>query len=227
MKGIFITFEGPEGSGKTTQSRHLAERLSQADYEVVTTREPGGTDIGEAIRDILQHDSAGEGLFPEAEALLFAASRAQLVREIILPALQRGACVLSDRFADSTVAYQGYGRGFNVERMQAINAFAMGAAVPELTLLLDVAVSDGFVRMRERNVAQHRCDDRFERETIAFHEKVRAGYLALAELSPERFRTVDSSREESVVAEDIWEHVRLLIERRGSGDSEGGPEVEA
>jgi len=214
MKGVFITFEGPEGSGKTTQLQNLARRLSEAGYEVVTTREPGGTEIGEAIRDILQHDSAGEGLVPEAESLLFAASRAQLVREVILPALLRGACVLCDRFADSTVAYQGHGRGFDVDRIQAINAFAAGDAVPDLTLLLDVEVRDGFARMRERNVAQHRCEDRFEREEAAFHEKVRAGYLALADASPERFRIIDSSRKESLVAGDIWACVETVLKSR-------------
>ncbi|MBM4142235.1 MAG: dTMP kinase [Lentisphaerae bacterium] len=214
MRGLFITFEGPEGSGKTTQARRLAERLRAAGCEVVATREPGGTRTGEAIRAILQHDAAAEALYPEAEALLFAASRAQLVNAVILPALRRGACVVSDRFADSTVAYQGYGRGFDVRHMLEINAFAVGEAVPDLTFLLDVPVREGAERVRRRNAALGGGRDRFEQESEAFHERVREGYLALAARDPRRFRVVDTGREEDRAAGEIWEQARALVAAR-------------
>ncbi len=211
MRGVFITFEGPEGSGKSTQARRLADGLRGMGYEVLVTREPGGTPTGEAIRDILQHDASGEPIAPECEVLLFTASRAQLVRRVILPALERGAIVLCDRFADSTVCYQGYGRGFDVERMIDINAFAIGDAVPDLTLLLDIDVRRGFQRIEERNAAANTGRDRFEREEIGFHEKVRQGYLALAARWPERYRVVDTDREQDVVAAEVWELVQPCL----------------
>jgi dTMP kinase len=214
MQGIFVTFEGPEGSGKSTQAQRLAEALRGMGHEVLVTREPGGTPTGEAIRDILQHDSSGEPIAPECEVLLFTASRAQLVRRVILPALERGTIVLCDRFADSTVCYQGYGRGFDVERMIDINAFAIGDAVPDLTLLLDLEVGEGFRRIEERNAAANVGRDRFEREDIRFHEKVRQGYLALAARWPERYRIVDTDREQDVVAAEIWEHVQPHLPER-------------
>jgi dTMP kinase len=215
MRGVFITFEGPEGSGKTTQSGRLCSRLREAGIEVVATREPGGTRTGELIREILQHERAGEPLHPEAEVLLFAASRAQLVRDVIRPALQRGACVISDRFADSTTAYQGYGRGFDLDQILAINAFAMAGISPDLTLLLDVDVASGVARMRRRNTEASRPQDRFEREDAAFHEKVRAGYLATAKRFPERIRILDTTREPDAVAGDIWRIVSSLLAERG------------
>lgn len=204
MTGLFITFEGPEGSGKTTQSSMLADRLRSEGREVVTMREPGGTPTGEAIREILQHDSAGEPIERETEVLLFAASRAQLVRTVLLPALERGACVVCDRFADSTLAYQGYGRGFDVEDLIAINAFATAAIQPDVTILLDLEVARGFKRLGRRNEAEHRGKDRFEREDLPFHEAVRAGYLALARRWPERFLLVPSDGDVEGVADTIW-----------------------
>lgn len=207
MRGTFITFEGPEGSGKSTHVARLAERLRGLGIEVVCTREPGGTRTGELIREILQHDRAAEPIVLEAEVLLFAASRAQLVGRVIRPALERGVWVISDRFADSTTVYQGVGRGFGMDRMIAINAFALGGVEPDVTLLLDVDVTGGLDRMRRRN-AEHGVDgDRFEREAREFHERVRQGYLALAGRFPERIRRVDAARAPEAVAADIWRAV--------------------
>ena len=208
MRGTFITFEGPEGSGKTTQAKRLVERLQAEGRDVVYTREPGGTKTGEAIREILQYDAAGEPIADECEVLLFAASRAQLVRRVILPALERGAWVVSDRFADSTTVYQGFGRGFSVDDMLTINAFAIGQAVPDLSLLLDLPVSDGFKRLALRTKQQKTKKDRIEQETRAFHERVRQGYLDLAARWPERFVCLDGSGSPDDVAALVWEKVR-------------------
>lgn len=213
MRGIFITFEGPEGSGKSTHAALLAKRLKEAGREVVSVREPGGTATGEAIRGILQHDCAGEPIFAETETLLFAACRAQLVRQEILPALSRGCCVVSDRFADSTTAYQGYGRGFGVDRMLGVNSFAIDGAEPDLTLLLDIPVQAGFERVRRRNEADGRDLDRMERESAEFHEKVREGYLEMARRWPERFRVIESNRPVADVAGEIWSEVEELLRR--------------
>ena len=206
MRGKFITFEGPEGGGKTTHARRLVEKLQATGHKVLYTREPGGTPTGEAIRGILQHDHAGEPICPETEVLLFAASRAQLVRRVILPALDRGEWVVCDRFADSTTAYQGYGRGFPVEQMIAINEFAIKGAQPDLTILLDLPISDGFARLHQRGGEK----DRIEREALEFHERVRTGYLELARRWPERFRILDPRREPDVVAEEIWKLVQRV-----------------
>jgi len=203
IRGKFITFEGPEGGGKTTQAKRLVERLQAAGRKVLYTREPGGTPTGEAIREILQHNKAGEAPCPETEVLLFAASRAQLVRHVIIPALERGDWVVCDRFADSTTAYQGYGRGFSVEQMIAINEFAIGGAQPDLTILLDLPVRDGFARLEQRGGKK----DRIESEALDFHERVRAGYLELAQRWPARFRIVDPRGALESVAEEIWKLV--------------------
>jgi dTMP kinase len=208
MRGRFITFEGPEGSGKSTQACRLVTGLRHRGLDVVSTREPGGTRTGEVIRDLLQHDSAGEPMAPETEVLLFAASRAQLVRGVILPALERGAWVVSDRFADSTTAYQGYGRGFDVERMLEINEFAVDGAAPDLTILLDIDVSLGFKRLRERVAADGGKLDRIERETLDFHRRVREGYLELAARWPERFRVVRADAPQ----DDVQARIRALVE---------------
>ncbi len=207
MRGKFITLEGPEGSGKTTQAKRLVTRLKNAGREVLYVREPGGTPTGEAIRQILQYDKAGEPICSETEVLLFAASRAQLVRNVILPALNRGTHVVCDRFADSTTAYQGYGRGFSIEQMLAINQFAINGAEPDVTFLLDLEVDLGFRRLTERHQATSTTWDRIEREEKAFHEKVRNGYLELARRWPERFRVIDARRNADVVEQEIWKIV--------------------
>jgi len=204
VRGKFITFEGPEGGGKTTQAKRLVSRLESLGREVIYTREPGGTPTGEAIRGILQYNAAGEPVCPETEVLLFAASRAQLVRHVIIPALVRGCWVVSDRFADSTTAYQGYGRGFSVDSMLTINAFAINEAVPDLTFLLDVDIKLGFERLAERQRQTKTAKDRIEQEERAFHERVRRGYLQLAERWPQRFRRLDASRSADEVESEVW-----------------------
>lgn len=203
-RGKFITFEGPEGSGKTTQTRRVIARLEARGVEVLYTREPGGTPTGEAIREILQHDAAGEPIHPEAEVLLFEASRAQLVRDVIAPTLARGVWVVCDRYADSTTAYQGYGRGFPVEQMLAINSFAIGAMDPDLTILIDIDVERGF----ERIAAGGEKPDRIESERREFHQRVRQGYLELARRFPQRYRLIPGDRPPDVVEEDIWEIIQ-------------------
>ena len=206
-RGRLITFEGPEGAGKSTQAAMLISKLEARGIEVIYTREPGGTKLGEAIRGILQYNAAGEDPCPESEVLLFEASRAQLVRHVIQPALARGAWVLCDRFADSTTAYQGFGRGFSVELMETINRFAIGSAVPDMTILLDVNVSLGMQRCAKRQVGKKVQYDRIESEALEFHEKVRQGYLELARRFPERFRKVDAMRLAEPIAEDVWKLV--------------------
>ena len=206
-RGRLITFEGPEGAGKSTQAALLISKLEARGIEVIYTREPGGTKLGEAIRGILQYNAAGEDPCPESEVLLFEASRAQLVRHVIQPALARGAWVLCDRFADSTTAYQGFGRGFSVELMETINRFAIGSAVPDMTILLDVNVSLGMQRCAKRQVGKKVQYDRIESEAMEFHEKVRQGYLELARRFPERFRKVDAMRLAEPIAEDVWKLV--------------------
>ena len=206
-RGRLITFEGPEGAGKSTQAALLISKLEARGIEVVYTREPGGTKLGEAIRGILQYNAAGEDPCPESEVLLFEASRAQLVRHVIQPALARGAWVLCDRFADSTTAYQGFGRGFSVELMETINRFAIGSAVPDMTILLDVNVSLGMQRCAKRQIGKKVQYDRIESEALEFHEKVRQGYLELARRFPERFRKVDAMRHAEPIGEDIWKLV--------------------
>jgi dTMP kinase len=212
VRGRFITFEGPEASGKSTHIRRLAERLRATGKEILITREPGGTPTGEAIRGILQHDHAGEPIAPAAETLLFEACRAQLVERVIVPALEKGTWVLCDRFTDSTTAYQGYGRGFDVESILSLNRFAVRGCEPHLTILLDIEAGAGLKRAARRNREQAVGDDRFEREAVAFHERVRAGYLALARRWPERIRVVDTAAEVGVVEEAIWKIVCDVLE---------------
>lgn len=206
-RGRFITLEGPEGGGKTTQAARLVARLEARGLSTLYTREPGGTPTGEAIRNLLQHDASGEPICPETEVLLFAASRAQLVRRVIQPALEQGRWVVCDRFADSTTVYQGYGRGFPVERMLAINEFAIAECVPDRTFLLDLDVDAGFRRLAARQAARGEGPDRMEREAREFHERVRAGYLALARRWPDRFRLLDAGVGEEAVAESLWREV--------------------
>lgn len=209
--GRFISFEGPEGAGKTTQARRLISRLEGLGLRVLYAREPGGTPTGEAIRGILQYDRAGEPVAPEAEVLLFAASRAQLVRRVIRPALESGVWVVCDRFADSTTVYQGYGRGFPVERMIEINRFATGGLMPDRTFLLDLDIEAGFDRLARRSANGGAPADRMEREDREFHRRVREGYLALARGEPARFRILDATAPADAIAERVWEALRDVL----------------
>lgn len=185
---MFVTFEGPEGGGKTTQIRLLAEWLVERGSDVVMTREPGGTRIGDAIRAVLL-DPAHVEMQAEAEILLFSAARAQLVGQVIRPQLERGGVVLSDRFADSTFAYQGYGRRLDLDALRMITTFATGGLTPALTICLDLPVAEGLRRKQGGNLVEW---NRMEREEREFHERVRAGYLALASATSERWLVVDA-----------------------------------
>jgi dTMP kinase len=209
--GKFITFEGPEGSGKSTQIKHLVEKLEARNITVLCTREPGGTATGEAIRNILQHDAVDEALSERAELLLFAASRAQLMNQIILPALKKGTWVLCDRFIDSTMAYQGYARGMSLEILNQINTFAIEERKPDLTLLLDLDIERGFDRLEERYSDGAASADRFERETRDFHHRVRDGYHQLAAGEPERFRVINADQPIEAVGAMIWSSVQKAL----------------
>jgi dTMP kinase len=208
--GVFITFEGSEGCGKTTQIQRLAARLEEAGQPVLLTREPGGTPLGECIRHLLKHAEEGKDMTPETELLLFAASRAQLVRRVIAPALEAGQWVIADRFMDSTTVYQGVARRLDHEAVRFINDFAVGERRPDLTLVLDMDPGEGHRRLlrRPRPVGQ---PDRMEQMPPAFYEAVRDGYLALARDEPERFRVIQAGRNFEAVEEEVWEHVRGLM----------------
>jgi dTMP kinase len=198
---FFISFEGSEGSGKTTQIDLLATRLEREGYDIAVTREPGGTPIGEEIRHLLKHAESGRGMAPETELLLFAASRAQLVREVILPSLRQGKIILCDRFLDSTTVYQGVARRLSQDPVSVINRFAAGDVLPALTVVMDVPAEIGLARIRHR---PSELPDRLEQENIDFYQRVREGYLLLARSLPERFLVVDGSQPTAQIADQIW-----------------------
>ena len=202
--GRFISFEGSEGCGKSTQIKRLCERLQGIGHEVLLTREPGGTELGECIRDLLQHAPEGENMTSESELLLFAASRAQLVRRVIKPKINAGAYVLADRFHDSTTIYQGIARGLGEEIVSGMNDFAVGDCLPDCTFLLDISVVEGRERIRARSGGQ---EDRMEREPDSFFEKVRVGYLELANNNPERFVLLDASKPADELELEIWDNL--------------------
>jgi len=206
--GTLISFEGSEGSGKSTQIIRLAAHLQKLKREVISVREPGGTEIGEQIRNIIVHNSKGDEMTPETELLLFAAARAQLVREVIAPALMRGAIVLSDRYLDSSTVYQGIGRNLAADPVNQINRFAVGNVMPDLTIVIDVPTRLGLARIRQR---ASDLPDRMERENIDFYNKIRDGYLVLAKGMPSRFVVVDGSKDEASTEKRIWEAVRPRI----------------
>lgn len=209
MAGLFITFEGGEGCGKSTQIALLKERLEAAGRSVVQTREPGGTALGESIRQLLQHDDAGTGMSPEAELLLFAASRAQHVRELIAPALVAGQIVLCDRFLDSTAVYQGVARAIDAQQVEAINQFAVGSTRPDLTILIDLPPELGLARVHARSNGQL---DRMEQEAIEFFQAVRQGYLDLAVAEPDRFHILDGRQSVETLSRAIGEIVEARFD---------------
>ena len=208
MTGLFITFEGGEGCGKSTQIATLKARLEAMDKTVVQTREPGGTALGEYVRSLLQHDDAGHGMSPEAELLLFAASRAQHVRELIAPAIAQGQIVLCDRFQDSTTVYQGVARAIDSKKVETINQFAIGNTKPDLTILIDLPPEIGLARVHARSDGQL---DRMENEAIEFFQAVRRGYLNLAKSEPKRFLVLDGSQSVEKLEIQIWQRVGAAL----------------
>ncbi|MEK7281328.1 MAG: dTMP kinase [Chloroflexota bacterium] len=197
---LFIAFEGGERCGKSTQANLLFKRLSTAGYPAHLVYEPGSTPVGEKLRRLLK----SEAMYPETELLLFAAARAELVRAVIRPALEQGEIVITDRYTDSTLAYQGYGRGLNRKSIQAITAFATEGLKPELVILLDLPVLLGLARKGNPK-------DRFESEALAFHKRVRQGYLKLARAEPERWLVVDAALSKARVSKLIWEKASSLL----------------
>ena len=206
-KGKFITFEGGEGCGKSTQVRRLAAALEGEGVKVLLTREPGGTWLSEEIRRLIK-DQATDAPCDRSELLLFLAARAQLVRNVIRPALEEGTWVVSDRFSDSTMAYQGYGRGLPLGLLREMNAFACEDLKPDLTLFLDVTPETSAARRAQREAATHTEADRIERAGDGFHARLRKGFAELAKANPERILTIDANGTVDEVWEEIWKSMR-------------------
>ena len=207
-RGKFITFEGGEGCGKSTQVKRLKEALEGEGLSVLLTREPGGTWLSEEIRRLIK-DQDTDAPCDRSELLLFLAARAQLVKNVIRPALEKGQWVISDRFSDSTLAYQGYGRGLPLGFLREANAFACEDLKPDLTLLLDVAPETAQARMRTREAATHTTADRMERAGEAFHARLRAGFAELAKAEPDRIVTIDANG----TVDEVWERVWTSTKR--------------
>ena len=203
QRGVFIAFEGGDGAGKTTQVRLLAQRLAAAGREPLLTRQPGGTALGRRLRDLVLH---GDPMTARAEALIFAADKAQHVEEVIRPALDAGAVVITDRYTDASVAYQGAGRDLGSDEVHTLQMWAVGGLVPDLTVIVDITAEEG----RRRRGEVH---DRLESEEDAFHEAVRQHFHALADAAPSRYLLVDGTAEPAAMAESVWERVVDLVER--------------
>jgi len=201
--GLFITFEGGEGCGKSTQSRLLLKKLEQQNISVVLTHEPGGTSLGGEIRKLLK-EKQRSSISPQTELFLFVASRVQLLAELIRPALEKTKVVICDRFADSTLAYQSYGRGLDLATVEKVNSMATENIKPNLTILLDMSPEQGLARKRS-------LKDRFEAEDLSFHHRVREGYLKMAATEPDRWLVIDASLPKSKIAEIIWDRVSKLL----------------
>jgi dTMP kinase len=208
VSGLFLSFEGGEASGKSVQAKRLAERLTAEGHRVVSVREPGSTPVGERVRDIVLH-AQEIPLGANAQALLYSTARAQLVRDVIQPALAEGKVVIVDRYYDSTLAYQGYGHGADLAQLRAVTDFAVGATRPQRTFLLDLPVDAAEKRAATRKPG--RAWDRFEAEARSFHERVRDGYLKLAAAEPQRFVVVPADRDVEAVAADVWHAVERLL----------------
>ena len=205
---LFITFEGGEGSGKSIQAKELYRRLSQLAVPALLTHEPGGTPFGQKVGRWLKWGQ-GADISPLTELMLFNASRAQLVSEVIRPNLESGITVICDRYADSTTAYQGFGRGLDLEMVKAINDAATQGLKPDLTILLDMPVETGLARKRGKR------QDRFEQEETAFHQRVREGYLKLSEEEPQRWLVIDGTQSKAKIAHIIWQSISQLLSNQG------------
>jgi dTMP kinase len=205
---MFISLEGPDGSGKSMQIPQLAEFVRQQGYEVLTTREPGGTDIGDQIRQVIMK-MGNTSMHPRTEILLFCSARAQIVEEVLRPALARGVVVISDRYADSTMAYQGYGHGVDLDELRRLLNFTTGGLKPDLTLLVDV---DSEVGLRRRQVSGGEWN-RLDAYALEFHKRVREGYHRLASQEPERWRVIDGSQTPEMVQSELR---RVVIEKLGA-----------
>lgn len=207
-KGMFITFEGSEGTGKTTQIQRLATRLEGLGKKVVISREPGGTPLGEDIRHLLKHADSGDNMMPRAELLLFAASRAQHVDEFIQPNLEEGNVVICDRFFDSTTVYQGVARAIDSSTVETVNQIAIASTLPDITVLIDLDPEEGFKRIQSRNTEP---PDRMEQEHMDFYKAVRQGYIDLATDHQERFLVVNGHQAIETVEQAIWDGIKERI----------------
>jgi len=211
--GCFITFEGPDGSGKTTQIQALRQALVAEGYAVMLLREPGGTTIGDQIRTVL-HEVQNVDMLPNAELLLYSASRAQLVGQVIRPALADGNVVLCDRYADSTLAYQGYGHGLDLDLLRAVTTFATGGLRPNLVIYLDLDAAEGLCR-KEQAFREGGCEwNRMDQKELAFHQRARSGYLELAASEPDRWLVLDATQPVDVLKRTIRAHVKQLLSAR-------------
>jgi dTMP kinase len=206
-QGVFITLEGPDGSGKTSQIPLLAEYLGDKGYQVVTTREPGGTQISDQIKDVLK-SMQNKAMHPRTEILLFCSARAQLVEEVIRPSLAEGKIVISDRYADSTLAYQGYGHGYDLALLYSLLNFATGNLWPDLTLYLDLDAEEGLNRRRSGGDQWDRLDD----YALAFHQRVREGYREMVAASPQRWKLIDACQTPPQVQSDLRQTVAAFLE---------------
>jgi dTMP kinase len=213
VNGIFITFEGPDGAGKTTQLKKVAQELQKLGHDVLVTREPGGTAISDKIRSIIL-DPVNEEMVDQAEVLLYASSRAQHVHELIIPALQAGRIVLCDRFIDASVAYQSYGLGVDMEMVKSISRYASSGLEATRTYLMDVPVAVSLERLSQRAGAGDSTQqlDRIEQKNVDYHSRVLAGFHQIAVDHPERVRLIDANRSVDQIAEDIWRDCKQLLE---------------
>jgi len=214
MAGVFITFEGPEGSGKTTQIQALYEHLRSQGHQVLLTREPGGTSIGDQIRAVFL-DPRNQEMEPQAEVLLVSASRAQLVGQVICPHLERGTIVISDRYADSTMAYQGYGLGLDLDTLRGITTFATGGLKPHLTVYLDIPIEEGL--RRKQTAFRHGEGElnRLDQKELDYYQRVRDGYLAMAAEEPDRWLVLDATGSMDKIQRTIRDQVEELLRRKG------------
>ena len=204
MSGSFITFEGIEGCGKSTQIARLAKRLANLDGDVIQLREPGGTAIGEAIRETVKHPLGDDPISPDTELLLMNASRAQLVQQVIRPALAKGSVVLCDRFYDSSLAYQGYGRALDLAKVQHAIDLAVGETKPDITLLLDIPLEVSNERVSHRQSETGESNDQFDRSGDHFFQRVHDGFHALAKAEPQRIRIINANQSPDAVSDEIW-----------------------